>query len=88
MIVTGDSMDPALRSGSVALINPHLPPGLGDFCLFRSHDEDGTTHAVIKEYRGETEVVWKVRQYNPPKDFTLKKSEWQIRHRVVGTYFN
>jgi phage repressor protein C with HTH and peptisase S24 domain len=88
MIITGDSMDPALRAGSVALINPHLPPGLGDFCLFRSHAEDGTTHAVIKEYRGETEVVWKVRQYNPPKDFTLKKSEWQIRHRVVGTYFN
>ncbi|WP_247458663.1 hypothetical protein [Bradyrhizobium sp. 2] len=56
--------------------------------MFRSHAEDGTTHAVIKEYRGETEVVWKVRQYNPPKDFTLKKSEWQIRHRVVGTYFN
>lgn len=88
MIVTGDSMDPALRAGSIALINPHLPPRPGDYCLFRSHAEDGTTHAAIKEYRGETEAVWKVRQYNPPKDFTLKKSEWQIRHRVVGSYFS
>jgi len=87
MIVTGDSMEPAFRPGSIALVNPHLPPGFGDFCLFRSHADDGTAHAAIKEYRGETDVVWKVRQYNPPKDFTLKKAEWQIRHRVVGTYF-
>lgn len=87
MIVTGDSMDPALKSGSIALVNPHLPPRLGDFCLFRSHAEDGTTHVVIKEYRGETETTWKVRQYSPPKDFALKKSEWQVRHRVVGSYF-
>jgi phage repressor protein C with HTH and peptisase S24 domain len=88
MIITGDSMDPALKSGSIALINPHLPARVGDFCLFRNHAEDGTTHAAIKEYRGETEVAWKVRQYNPAKDFTLKKSEWQIRHLVVGSYFS
>lgn len=88
MIITGDSMDPALKSGSIALINPHLPARVGDFCLFRNHDDDGTTHAVIKEYRGETDAVWKVRQYSPPKDFTLKKSEWQVRHLVVGSYFS
>jgi len=88
MIITGDSMDPALKSGSIALINPHMPARVGDFCLFRNHADDGTTHAVIKEYRGETDAVWKVRQYSPPKDFTLKKSEWQIRHLVVGSYFS
>jgi phage repressor protein C with HTH and peptisase S24 domain len=88
MIITGDSMDPALKSGSIALINPHLPPRVGDFCLFRNHADDGTAHAAIKEYRGETDAAWKVRQYNPPKDFTLKKSEWQVRHLVVGSYFS
>lgn len=88
MIVTGDSMDPALRSGSIALINPHLPPRPGDYCLFRNHADDGTTHVAIKEYRGETDTVYKVRQYNPPRDFTLKKSDWQVRHRVVGSYFS
>ncbi|MGY3535381.1 S24 family peptidase [Bradyrhizobium sp. USDA 4452] len=88
MIVTGDSMDPALRSGSTALVNPHLPPRVGDLCLFRSHAEDGSTHAAVKEYRGETETSWKVRQYTPAKDFTLRKSEWQDRpQRIVGSYF-
>lgn len=87
MIVTGDSMDPAIKSGATALINPHLPPRLGDLCLFRNHADDGSVHAVIKEFRGETETAWKVKQYNPGKDFTLKKSDWQIVHRIVGSYF-
>lgn len=87
MIVVGDSMDPVLKSGSTALINPHLPPRVADLCLFRSHVE-GADHAAIKEYRGETDTAWKVRQYNPARDFTLKKSEWQDRpHRIVGSYF-
>ena len=88
MIVTGDSMDPVLKTGSTALINPHLPPRVGDLCLFRCHKDDGSSFAAVKEYRGETETHWKARQYNPPKDFTFKKSEWQDRHRVVGTYFS
>lgn len=87
MIVTGDSMDPAIKSGATALINPHLPPRVGDLCLFRNHADDGAVHAVIKEYRGETESTWRVRQYNAAKDFTLKKSDWQIVHRIVGSYF-
>lgn len=86
MIVSGDSMSPAHKSGSTALVNPHLPPRIEDICVFRSHSEDGTTLALIKEYRGQTETHWKVRQYNPPKDFTLKKSEWQVCHRAVGNY--
>lgn len=88
MIITGDSMDPVLRPGTTALINPHLPPRLGDLCLFRSRNIDGSVHASVKEYRGETESAWKVRQYNPPKDFVLRKAEWQERpHRMVGSYF-
>jgi phage repressor protein C with HTH and peptisase S24 domain len=87
MIVTGDSMDPALKSGATALINPHLPPRVGDLCLFRCHKDDGATVAAIKEFRGETETLWKVRQHNPAKDFALKKADWQVCHRVVGSYF-
>jgi phage repressor protein C with HTH and peptisase S24 domain len=86
MIVSGDSMFPEHKAGSVALVNPHLPPRMGDSCIFRSHI-NGTDLAVIKEYRGQSETHWKVRQHNPPKEFTLKKSEWQICHRTVGNYF-
>jgi phage repressor protein C with HTH and peptisase S24 domain len=86
MIVTGDSMSPEHKAGSIALVNPHLPPRVGDSCVFRS-ETDGTHLALIKEYRGQTETHWKVRQHNPPKDFTLKKGDWQVVHRTVGNYF-
>lgn len=87
IIVTGDSMSPEHKSGSTALVNPHLPPRMGDTCVFRRHDDDGTVHAVIKELRGQTEDVWKVRQHNPKKDYSLKKAEWQVCHKTVGNYF-
>lgn len=87
MIVSGDSMSPEHKSGSIALVNPHKPPRVGDSCVFRSGEQpDGVRMAMIKEYRGETETEWKVRQHTPPKDFRIKKSEWQEAHRVVGNY--
>lgn len=87
VIITGDSMEPVVRPGSTILINPHLPPRVGDPCIFRCHHDDGTTHMMVKEYRGQTESHWRVRQYNPAKDFTLKKEAWQVCHRSVGSYF-
>jgi len=87
MIVTGNSMAPEHKNGSIALVNPHLPPKAGDSCIFRSHNDDGSVRIVIKELRSETDLVWKVHQHNPKKDFTLKKSEWQVCHKTVGNYF-
>lgn len=87
MIVSGDSMSPKIDSGATALVNPHLPPRNGDLCVFRRHDDDGTVHALIKEIRRHTDDTWYVRQYNPRKDFTLKRAEWQVCHVVIGSYF-
>jgi phage repressor protein C with HTH and peptisase S24 domain len=87
MIVTGDSMDPAHTHGSIALVNPHIPWRAGDTCIFRSHADDGTVHVMIKKLRRWTDDTWYVSQYNPPKDFTLKRSEWHICHVTVGNFF-
>lgn len=87
MIVTGDSMDPVHKHGSIALVNPHLPFRQGDTCIFRAHGEHGDNLAIIKELRRYTDDTWYVRQYNPPKDFTLKRSEWQVCHVTVGNFF-
>jgi phage repressor protein C with HTH and peptisase S24 domain len=87
MIITGDSMSPVHKHGSTALVNPHIPWRPGDTCVFRSHREDGDNLAIIKELRRATDDTWYVRQYNPPKDFTLKRSEWQVCHVTVGSYF-
>lgn len=87
MIVTGDSMDPAIKSGATALVNPHLPPRAGDLCVFRNHQDDGTVLVCIKELRRQTDTAWHVRQLNPRKDITLKKSEWQVCHVTVGSFY-
>jgi len=86
MIVSGDSMDPAARAGSTALVNPHLPPRPGDVCIFRSHADDGTVTVCIKELVRATDDAWYVKQYNPRKSYTLKRSEWQVCHVTVGNY--
>lgn len=89
MIVTGDSMDPVHKHGSTALVNPHIPWRGGDTCVFRSHhDHNGDNFAIIKELRRFTDDTWYVRQYNPPKDFTLKRAEWQDCHVTVGNFFS
>lgn len=87
VIITGDSMSPEHRSGSTALVNPHLPARSGDTCIFRSDAEDGTVNMCIKELVRQTNELWHVRQHNPRKAFTLKKSDWQVCHVTVGNYF-
>jgi DNA-binding XRE family transcriptional regulator len=86
VIVSGESMVPALRPGDTALIHPHLPPKVEDICLFIS-EKNGEFIATIKEYVGQTKEHWKVKRYKPEeKEFTLRKSEWQTCHVSVGRY--
>lgn len=85
-IITGDSMSPEHKEGSIALVNPHLPYRPGDTCIFRSTAEDGSVHMCIKGLVRATPETWHVRQHNPKKTFTLKRSEWQECHVTVGNY--
>lgn len=87
IIVTGDSMSPEHKSGSTALVNPHLPSRAGDTCIFRAHADDGSVKICIKELVRQTDEAWHVKQHNPPKNLTLKKAEWQVCHVTVGNYF-
>lgn len=88
MIVAGDSMSPKIENGDTVLVNPHLPWRNGDTCVFRRHDDDGTVLAIVKKLRRFNDETWYVSQFNPPKDFTLKRSEWQICHVVVSINFS
>ena len=90
VIVVGDSMEPELGSGDIALVNPHLPPRASDTCVFRQEAEDGSQIACIKRLRRVTDTAWHVTEWNSaaggPRDFTLKKSEWPLCHVTVGSY--
>jgi DNA-binding XRE family transcriptional regulator len=86
VIVVGESMVPLLRPGDVVLVHPHLPPKPEDLCLFISETE-GEFKATIKEFRGQTKDLWKVRRYQPAeRDYPLKKKDFAKCQVVVGIY--
>lgn len=87
IIVAGDSMSPKFENGAIALVNPHLPQKNLDYCVFRKHEDDGTVLIMIKRLVRYNDAAWFVRQFNPLRDFSLKRSEWQVCHVTVGEYF-
>jgi transcriptional regulator with XRE-family HTH domain len=90
VIVADDSMSPEARSGDVALVNPHVPPRIGDTCVFRSPPRDGASiHSSIKHLRKVTERDWLVTEWNNDgerRDYSLKRSDWPVAHVTIG-YF-
>jgi len=83
--VVGESMIPAYEQGDIALVHPGLPPRRrADVILVRS-DAHGTPDALIKHLIGWNEETWHLRQYNPPRDFTLPRAEWALK-TIVGRY--
>lgn len=86
VIVAGESMVPIVRPGDTALVHPHLPPKPDDLCLFIGED-GGEFRATLKEYRGQTKDLWKIRRYQPKEeDFTLRKADFPRCEVVVGIY--
>lgn len=86
VLVVGSSMAREYREGDIAYCNPHLPPRVGDACLFQS-DVNGTVEACIKYLEKPAESsdeFWYVSQANPEKKFTLPKAKWQTCYVLVG----
>jgi transcriptional regulator with XRE-family HTH domain len=91
VIVADDSMSPEARSGDVALVNPHVPPRVGDTCVFRSGAQDGgMQRSVIKHLRRVTEKDWHVTEWSDRdggrRDFVLKRAEWPVAHVTIGFF--
>lgn len=81
--VIGGSMSPAIRHGDQVVINPTVPPGPGDDCVFIFDNVDGTMIGLVKCLLRSTAEHWHVRQYDPPRDFTLSKKKWRRALRVA-----
>jgi phage repressor protein C with HTH and peptisase S24 domain len=86
LIVVGESMVPELKPGETALVHPHLPPIHGEPCVFYADNGKGEQHVTVKAFVRSTATHWHVEQWNPPKRFTLPRSEWQRCERIVGKY--
>lgn len=86
ILITGDSMIPAFEPGDTAWVNPKLPPMRDVDVILYQEDGHGEAKATIKRLIGWTTNEWHLRQYNPPKDFKLRREEWPKIHRVVGKF--
>jgi transcriptional regulator with XRE-family HTH domain len=84
--VVGDSMVPAYEQGNLLLVNPAVPPGAGDDCLFVQEAPDGARYALIKRLVRFNTTSWTVKQWNPDKTFSLPRKEWQRALLVIGKY--
>ena len=87
ILVSGDSMDPEIKHGSMAIVNPHLPVHNGDTCAFRRKNDDGTETVTIKQLIRSNEKTWFVHQHNPKRDSEMKRSEWTVCHPITASHF-
>jgi SOS-response transcriptional repressor LexA len=85
LIIPDDAMSPEAKSGSTALVHPHLPARDGDTCVFQSEQDSGTA-VLMRQLIRSNDRTWRVHQHKPAKDYDLKKSEWPVCHAVVGNF--
>ncbi len=87
LLVAGESMVPAFRSGDMALVNPHLPPAREkNVILYHTPPNGGDVEAIIKQLNSWNDREWNLQQWNPVREFSEFRQEWPICHRVVGRY--
>lgn len=84
--VIGDSMEPAFFQGEQVVVDPRRVPAAGDDCIF-VNDREPEWHAVVKRLLRATPDKWRVRQYNPAKDFELPRTEWTRALKIIEKRF-
>jgi hypothetical protein len=84
ILIVGDSMVPAYKPGDVAWVNPHKPIERDTDVVLYHVPPHGEAEAIIKALVGFSEQEWRLRQYQPPRDFIESRVDWPICHRIVG----
>lgn len=75
-VVKGGSMSPAVEDGDTVVLNPALHPRIGNDCVFIQDRGDGTFLALVKRVVRVNADHWKVRQFDPARDFDLPRKKW------------
>ena len=78
--VHGDSMEPRYYAGETVYCNPRRAPARNKFVAIERHNGLG----VIKQYVVQDGDKIRLRQFNPPKEFTIPTKEIKQIVRVVG----
>jgi transcriptional regulator with XRE-family HTH domain len=83
MFVTGASMGEILPEGTTIFVHPSLPPRPNDFVVVEKTGHEALIKRLI---RRTAEHLW-LRQYNPPKDIRLERSQVLALYRVIGAIY-
>lgn len=86
LYLVGESMLPEFEPGDVLMVNPRLPVLANTSCVFYAKSDE-EPRAMVKRFLSATEDEWRVRQFNPSRDFGLSWKEWETRHRIVSKNF-
>ena len=83
------NMTPEFDPGDYVLVNPHMPALPDTSCLFIRQGQNGHS-ARIARLTAVAEDAWRVQYWKPAGDQNaesmLRRSEWQLCHRIVGRY--
>ncbi|HZP98938.1 MAG TPA: helix-turn-helix domain-containing protein [Reyranella sp.] len=80
--VIGASMSPAIEHGDQVVVNPHLPVRPGNDCVFIQQGPEGML-ALVKRLVRPGADQWKVRQFNPNREFELSRKKWGKAHVIT-----
>ncbi len=80
--VIGASMSPAIEHGDQVVVNPHLPARPGNDCVFIQQGPEGML-ALVKRLLRPGAEQWKVRQFNPSREFELSRKKWGKAHVIT-----
>ena len=84
VFLIGDSMYPRYDHGDQLYIHPHRPPKGGDDCLFIRQVDDTSFLGLAKTLVRPGADKWRVRQFNPAREFDLDRRKWPKAWKIVG----
>ena len=84
ILIVGESMVPAYKPGDIAWVNPHKPLERDTDVVLYHVPPNGEAEAIIKTLVSFSDREWKLRQYQPARDFTESRVDWPVCHRIVG----
>jgi phage repressor protein C with HTH and peptisase S24 domain len=82
ILVVGDSMIPAYEPGDIAWVTPHRPMQPNKDVILYHQQPTGEDEAMIKRLLNFNQTELRLRQYNPPMDFTESRADWPICHQI------
>lgn len=71
-----NDMEPAYWRGDTLYLNPSQTVNPGHDCLFARPAGNGTHAVLCRRLLKISPTHWRVRQYNPKRDYNLSREEW------------